>query len=55
MWAGFWPRLGLAGATGLAGPAGPVIEATACWVALMVAAVATPFASRVSLTGSVRP
>ena len=53
--AGFWPRLGLAGATGLAGPAGPVIEATACWAALMVAAVAAPFPSRVTVTGFVSP
>ena len=55
MWAGFCPRLGLAGATGLAEPAGPVIEATACRAALMVAAVAAPFPPRVTVTGLVSP
>ncbi len=30
MCAGFWPFLGLAGATGFVAPAGPVIAVTAC-------------------------
>ena len=55
MCAGFWPRLGLTGATGLAAPAGPVMAVTACWVVLMVAAVAAPFPSRVTVTGFVSP
>src|ERR1700722_14661839 len=51
MCAGFWPRLGLTGATGLAAPAGPVMAVTACWGVLVVAAVAGRLPPRAGATG----
>src|ERR1039458_3249639 len=50
-----WPFRGACAAAGLAAPAAPAALVTACWVALMVAAVATAFPLSVTVTGFVSP